>query len=316
MYINDNLEYKVEDKGYALKYKVISNNDKSYVTITGVKCLSPYFTDHGVVNIPDSIDGHSVNYIQRAAFSENTYVKHVTIPSSISGISNYAFKGSNIESVFISPGVSYIDSHAFEGCHNLKEVNFSEGIKTIEFAAFRNCRSLKTIIFPDSLTDLGEQALDDCYSLESIYIGSDLESIGMSHISDLASGCQSLKKITVSPLNKCFRVENNVLYNMPHKTLVKVLNDSTKKDMVIPIWVKEVSIDSFIDVELSSLKIKQKELFGVDSAKISAATDIYCVPNSRVYKFFKKHGYTVKSSIGENKLDNFLNKISDNNIDK
>lgn len=316
MNIENCLEYEVKDKGYTLTYKTVSNDNKSYAIITGIKNLSPDFIDHGILEIPDIINGYDVNYIQRAAFSDNAFIKHVTLPHSLKGISNYAFKSSGVESVFICSGISYIDSYAFENCYNLKEVNFSEGIKTIEFAAFKNCISLESIIFPDSLTELGERALDDCRSLKSIYIGSGLENIGMSHTSDFANGCKSLNMITISPLNKYFKVENDVLYNEPYKTLVKVFNGSVKKDMTIPAWVKEVSIDSFADVKLSCLKIKQKELFGIDSAKIAAATDIYCIPNSHVYKFFKRRGYMVKSSIGENELDNFLNKISDNNIDK
>ena len=88
-------------------------------------------------------------------------VKIVNIPSTFNGkeiteIGAWAFKLTNITSVFIPKTVLCIYRSAFEACRKLSEVRFEEGSKLESFGecVFYYCRSLKKIDFPTSVTSI------------------------------------------------------------------------------------------------------------------------------------------------------------------
>ena len=113
-------------------------------------------TDEEVV-IPRYYNGVLVTVIGREAFKNNTVIKHINIPNTLTTIENYAFTG----------------------CSSLVDVILPEGVISIGDYAFGGCSKLSTISIPNTLVELGNNVIKDCPLLtfnsyqNSDYIGND-----------------------------------------------------------------------------------------------------------------------------------------------
>ena len=77
----------------------------------------------------------SLSEIGKMAFSENTQLKSVTLPSSVTSLGE----------------------SAFSGCSSLQSVTLNQGLTTISSYAFRYCDQLLEITIPSSVTSMGSQ---------------------------------------------------------------------------------------------------------------------------------------------------------------
>lgn len=112
------------------------------------------------LTLPSTLLFHKVRRIQeyyptelRAPFYQNTKVRKVVIPDTVTEISNFCFMG----------------------CTALEKVKLSSNLKKIGKDCFKDCTSLKTIIFPGSIEFIGEGAFmntpwRDSYPSEFIII--------------------------------------------------------------------------------------------------------------------------------------------------
>lgn len=311
-------EYNLADKGYSLSYEVVPPSTFSAqetVSITGIKCLSSEFEKHGTLIIPERIEGYDVAFIGRAAFYKDDKIKIVILPNTVTCIRDYAFKDSNITSVHCGTNVKFIGNGAFFSCHDLKKITLSENLIKISDAAFKNCHSLKSINLPDTLTSLDGSVFDNCESLESIHIGANLIKIGNLPFSDFCYGCRELKNITISPLNKRFIVDKDILYDVDNKILLKVFNRHNQHDITIPEWVRGINNCAFDFIDLRTLTIETHSLHNLPMAHIRHVKTVRCVQNSSISKYMKAQGFNV-TPIHHNELSEFLNKLSDDCIEK
>jgi len=92
------------------------------------------------------------------------------IPASVTTIGEYAFQASNLTSITIPEGVTYISSNAFRLCEELETIILPEGLQAIGNEAFFNCKKLQSIIIPKSVTSFGWGVFLFCTSLSSISI--------------------------------------------------------------------------------------------------------------------------------------------------
>ena len=122
-----------------------------------------------------------------------------TIPNNITSISQYAFRGSKIESISISESTKNIGMYAFEGCKELQEITNWNNVKSISSSAFEGCTNLKEISLPTSITNIGSSAFKGCTNLNIISLptsdDASLTNIGSSAF----EGCTNLNEITLSP---------------------------------------------------------------------------------------------------------------------
>ena len=140
--------------------------------------------------------------IAHSAFQYRYNLTNITIPDSVTSISDYAFDGcwsltsvtigdsatsigyaafsgcSRLTSIVIPDSVTSIGEDAFEGCINLANVTIGDSVTSIGSSAFRGCSSLTSITIPDSVTTIGAQAFASCYDLTSIVIPDSITSIG------------------------------------------------------------------------------------------------------------------------------------------
>ena len=147
----DNVEWQIN-------FVQTSGDYSYYVRENGTAEIVQYIGDDSTVDIPESIEGFTVDSIGHGTFQENTQLETVTIPNK----------------------VTELQYSAFESCSNLKNVVFeSEStLKSIGGDAFRDCSSLERVEIPDSVKDSGYGAFASCTSLEEVILGSGLEGIG------------------------------------------------------------------------------------------------------------------------------------------
>ncbi|MBE6580153.1 MAG: hypothetical protein E7650_00875 [Ruminococcaceae bacterium] len=202
-------------------YYTLSGN-----TITGVSGY--YKTNYKELNIPASVDGVAITRIDANTFKNYTALTSVTIPSSVTYISEKIFYGcNNLKSITVESGnsvyrsagnclimtqagkiiagcknsviptdgsVFQIDFSAFEGC-SLTSITIPASVLWIEGSAFYGCSSLKTVIFEEKsqLQRIGASAFYGCGSLTSIAIPNSVTSIG----SGAFYRCNQLTSITL-----------------------------------------------------------------------------------------------------------------------
>lgn len=130
------------------------------------------------IEIPSSYNQIPVTEIGATAFTSDTSLTKVTIPSS----------------------VKLIGANAFYGCKKLASVVFdSADGEDLQIAstAFENCTALTDVIFPIRTTSIGKSAFKGCTNLIAIHIGENnrLVSIG----DEAFMNCTALKSVLLSP---------------------------------------------------------------------------------------------------------------------
>ena len=125
------------------------------------------------VTIPSRYQGKPVTMIGHAAFF-NSAVTSVTIPDSITSISDEAFINCpKLTNISIPNSVTYIGFSAFSSCTSLKSITLPSSLSFISGALFLGCSQLTTIHIPVSVTSIGNNAFADCPSLMTVtYPGS------------------------------------------------------------------------------------------------------------------------------------------------
>ncbi len=166
----------------------------------------------------------SVTYIDDYAFSDNKYLKSITINGAVfaagEGVfSNcesleklefkkpykYGFFAKNckkLKKVILAKGTKNICAYQFMGCTSLKKITLPKGLETIEYAAFADCENLKTVKLPAGLKSIGSFAFHNCKNLKNIKFPESLKKIRKNAF----KGCKKLKNISVPSTTK---VEKN-----------------------------------------------------------------------------------------------------------
>ena len=122
--------------------------------------------------------------------TETTY----TIPNSVTGIGQYAFRGCiGLTSITIPESVTSIGEGAFRDCIGLTSVTIPISLTSIGTSVFNNCSSLTTVTIPNSVISIGDWAFIGCSGLISVAIPNSVTSIG----DHAFQGCIGLKSITI-----------------------------------------------------------------------------------------------------------------------
>lgn len=122
------------------------------------------------ITVPSEIGGYKITEIS-GAYQNNSKIKSVTIPDTVTGILGGAFENcKNLESVTMTDSVTRIAGSAFELCVKLKSIDLSENIIEISDDAFKECLALKEITIPESVVEIGSEAFAYCQNLATINI--------------------------------------------------------------------------------------------------------------------------------------------------
>lgn len=185
--------------------------------------------------------------------SENSNV--VKIPSGVTKIGNNAFLNAKITSVTIPSEVSVIGDYAFKGCSKLKSLTLKEGLKVIGDEAFRGCLRLTSITIPESLTKIGRGTFSGCTSLSKINLPDKIGEIG-------DSAFDSCKSITQIVLPKSLTRINSGLF----------WNCNKLKEINIPKTVTEIGMNAFYGTPWLKDKKAEGKMIIANSVLISGAS--------------------------------------------
>ncbi len=136
-----------------------------------------------------AISGHC-KVIAVRSMKNNTFVKTISLPSSVTFIDEEAFSGcTSLTKVTFPSGITTIPEYCFEGCTSLTTFNFN-GFKSIGNGAFTNS-GIKQVNLPSAISSVGSRAFFGCTSLTSVTLP-----LNMTSISDyLFANCSTLKSI-------------------------------------------------------------------------------------------------------------------------
>jgi len=115
-----------------------------------------------------------------------------TIPSNVTIIGNFAFKGcAGLTNVIIPNSVTSIENSAFWECISLTSVTIPDSVNNIGFYAFSNCKALSSVTLPDGLMSIKGSTFINCSNLISIKIPNSVTQIGWAAF----SGCSNLTDV-------------------------------------------------------------------------------------------------------------------------
>ena len=96
--------------------------------------------------------------------------RDVTIPNSVTGIFNDAFRGADITEVVIPYGVRCIGHRAFKDCKALTKVVVPDSVVWICDGAFKGCESLTSIDIPKNVKTIRRHTFAGCKALTKVVI--------------------------------------------------------------------------------------------------------------------------------------------------
>ncbi|KAK8857658.1 hypothetical protein M9Y10_016064 [Tritrichomonas musculus] len=156
-------------------------------------------------------------------------LKKVTIPSSVEMIGNNAFSGcSSLVDVKIPSSVKIIGNNAFSECTSLVGIDIPSSVNEIGNYTFMNCSSLSNVSIPTSVSEIGEKTFANCSSLKEISIPSSVTKIGNNSFAE----CSSLEQLTIPA-------------SVTEIGCYAFLKCTSLKKIVIPASVKKIGVSAF-----------------------------------------------------------------------
>ncbi len=268
-----------------------------------------------VLLLPSAVNVNAVvitdDGIFQYTYNDNSWQLHrylghdteLTLPQSYSGlpvteISDNCFKDSNVVSVSIPDGYSFIGNFAFSGCNELQNINIPASVQIIGLGAFSNsgltgadlsntsinvvssylfkdCTALESVALPDSVTSIGEYAFYNT-AICNINIPSSTLSIDRYAFAQTASlDTVSLSDKLESIGDSCFENSTVSQINLP-ESLTSIgtsafRNAASLKNMYIPDSVTTIGGYAFFPMSVQSN-------IHIDCFKDSYA-DEYCYEN-------------------------------------
>ncbi|MBR0464128.1 MAG: leucine-rich repeat domain-containing protein [Clostridia bacterium] len=99
-------------------------------------------------------------------FLGNVKLIEIEVPSGVTSIPTYAFKGANyLERVILPDSLKNIGGSAFYGAEKLTNVNIPGSVTTIGATAFKGCTTLEKLYIPVSVSSIGSNAFANCATL-------------------------------------------------------------------------------------------------------------------------------------------------------
>ena len=250
--------------GYKYWYTLNSNNTATIMSFAGpvnpTETHAPYD-----IEIPATLDGHTVTGLGEDSFYERTSLESVTLGPNIKTIGEKAFYACPIlKTLTINGAVTSMGKDAFADCPYLTSVTLGQNIKTIGEEAFYNCPVLDNVIIPQNVTSIGPRAFNKCTGLITLTINSPVMSMGeyafadCNHLTSL-SLCNDLQTIGDHAFEKCTSLKT---VNLP-KNLTSIGSHafdscSNLNPITIPGTVTEIGDYAFYNCDgLNSATIEE-----------------------------------------------------------
>lgn len=176
------------NNGVTIYYNFNNNNTELAVTFRGLDYENSEGYS-GVVAIPNRVTYKNkilkVTSVGRFAFYGCTNLTSVTIPHGVTYIYESAFsRCPRLISLTIPNTVTEIGNYAFSHCSSLTSVAIPNGVTKIEMCAFNSCTSLTSVTIPNGVTEIEMFTFGGCKNLTSVTIGSGVKEIATFAFSD------------------------------------------------------------------------------------------------------------------------------------
>ena len=153
-FTNDVITVPTNDSNYTTVNYTCVDPDKDYVVIdsynNGTYVDATYDTYTHDFSSSISVNYNIITDIPPQAFSDDEYLKTITLEDSVTDIGDSAFENvTNLESVTCTP---------------------TSQLESIGASCFKECYKLNSLTIPNSVTSLGSYFIDKCYLLTSVNI--------------------------------------------------------------------------------------------------------------------------------------------------
>ena len=159
-------------------------------------------------NITSVVIPEGVTYIDQEAFSGDSNLVSVTLPSTLKTIYHKAFRMTALEKIVIPEGVTYIGTEAFNNCDNLSEVTLPSTLTSVLANAFGRCDAMaqegKFITLPDNITYLGTNAFGSGAQQIQLYVAN-----GSTTLDTLKRSASSFKYTAVNRYPESIALNNS-----------------------------------------------------------------------------------------------------------
>ena len=243
--------------------------------------------ESGELRIPEQINGKAPWSISARAFMNNTEIRSVVLPDSITRIQDLAFCGcTNLEELNCPAGLTMIFPQAFQDCTSLKEVKLNSKLDIIYNNAFMGCSSLTSVTIPAGVTSIEPAAFIDCKSLTSINVEEGNSTYSSQDGVLYTSGGADLLMYPAGKTDSIFYVPEGV------KTIGADALDSTKVEhVVLPDKVTSIGNNAFSNSSLKDIYIPAS-VETIDNAAFAntpAGFAIYAEAGSAAADFASNH---------------------------
>ncbi len=182
---------------------IVDSNNPIYDSRDNCNAIIETSTNTLIAGCKDTIIPSSVTGIGEYAFYYCTSLESIIIPFSVTGIGEYAFSScTSLENIIIPFSVTGIGEYAFSSCTSLENIIIPSNVTSIGFGAFSGCESLIKITIEEGVISIGQGAFCGCANLESITIPSSVKSIDK----DAFDNCKNLKEVNIASLASWFQI--------------------------------------------------------------------------------------------------------------
>ena len=179
---------------------VIEINDNAFSGCSGLKKVIVSDIAKWCLISFGGISANPLGYAHHLYSDENTEIKELIIPNSVTSIGGAAFSGcSGLTSVTIPNSVTKIGGNAFYDCSNLMSVTInSNAVLSINYSSSNNLKSIfggnvKEFTIGRDVTTIGKYAFSNYTSVVSVSFGS-----GIKNIRERAfDGCTGIREIVI-----------------------------------------------------------------------------------------------------------------------
>lgn len=109
--------------------------------------------------------------IQAHAFENCSNLTTVILPPHLESIGDYAFSGTNIDSIILPNSVTHLGNAVFGGCINLRALAIPDSVTRLPHRLCSGCNNLETIDFGQNITGVAS-GFEDCDNLSTIVLRS------------------------------------------------------------------------------------------------------------------------------------------------
>ncbi len=111
---------------------------------------------------------NTITVVSQQAFDGCSGLKSVTLPSSLSAIGEQAFYGTALTSISLPATLEEIGMQAFQNCTSLTSISIPAGVSAIPSYCFYKCTALSSVKLQEGLTEIGGFAFAGCTALKTL----------------------------------------------------------------------------------------------------------------------------------------------------